>query len=160
MHKLWVFSFLVILGSCNLFTSKEEKVQELVDIQMQDINWNDVDTYPMFANCDENSEKAIQKGCFEATFLKHFSSALEGTDFIKEATNGGSMVLHFSVDNAGTITVLSIEKDSVMEAQFPEFMERIAKILTEIPELKPAVKQAIPVRVKFTLPITLNTSEN
>ena len=143
-----------------MFTSKEEKVQELVDVQMQDINWNDVDTYPMFPNCDENSEKAIQRGCFEATFLKHFSKALKDTDFIREATAGGSMAIHFNIDNTGVITVFSIEKDSVMEAQFPGFKERITKILTEMPELAPALKRGIPVRAKFKLPIRLNTSEN
>ncbi|WP_394747475.1 hypothetical protein [Spongiimicrobium salis] len=157
MQKLWVISFLIVLGSCNLFTTKEEKIQELVDVKMEEINWNDVDVYPMFANCDEASEKAIQKACFESTFLTHFSKHLTAENFGDEITQGGIMAVHFSIDNTGMISVLSVEKDSAIGTQFPELNDRIAKILTKMPKIAPALKQGIPVRAKFKLPIVLNT---
>lgn len=157
MRKLWVLCLLMALTSCNWFTSKEEKVQEKIDLDMQEINWNDVDVYPMFADCDETLVKTEQKACFERTFLAYFSEHLEQTGFIKEATTEGVITIDFSIDNTGEIGIIAIENDSLVTAQFPDFNADIIQILDEMPKVEPALKRGIPVRAKFRFPIVLNT---
>ena len=59
----------------------EEKTQELVDQEIRAIDWEDVDQYPLFADCDELVSKPEQKKCFMRTLLKHFSKTLTGIRF-------------------------------------------------------------------------------
>ena len=82
MKYLLVVLFSGLLVSCNLFASKEKKMRKLVEQEMRDINWNDIDSYPLFENCDETQTKKGQRECFEQEVL--FSSDADNFRLIVE----------------------------------------------------------------------------
>ena len=53
--------FMGLLVSCELFESKEDKTQKLVNEELLAIDWNDVDQYPLFEDCDETAPKVEEK---------------------------------------------------------------------------------------------------
>ncbi len=125
---------------------------------MQNINWNDVDQYPLFENCDETASKSEQKQCFENTLLSHFESTLQEFEFKLDAEVNDTVNVDFLIDKNGSISVLEIKKNQAVEAQIPEFNGIIAQCLNNLPPVAPAIKRGIPVNARFRIPIVLNTN--
>tara|TARA_R110002167_G_scaffold363512_2_gene583691 strand:- start:912 stop:1352 length:441 start_codon:yes stop_codon:yes gene_type:complete len=146
------------LTSCDWFVSKEAKTQELVEKEMLEINWNDVDNYPLFETCDETLTKTGQRECFERELLSHCTKTLQ--EFVYEFEEGvdRTVQVDFLVDQDGRISVLSIEKDNAITDQMPEFDQIIAQSLINLPTLEPALKRGIPVKAKFRIPIVFDSN--
>ncbi len=158
MRKVVVLACICLFTSCDWFTSKEEKTQELVQEEMQNINFNEVDRYPLFANCDEMVSKPAQKLCFEETLLMHFSKTLQDFDFVLETEINDTIYVDFMMDKTGAITVLGIEKNMSIDDEMPEFNGVISQSLKSMPKIEPALKRGIPVNAKFRIPIVLNSN--
>lgn len=157
--RKWV-TVLVLCGlaSCGLFESKERKTQKLVQKELDEMDWNSVDAYPIFEECDENWTQTKQRECFENGLLEHFSETLSGFDFILDEQIDPTVQVDFLVDEKGKVTVTRIEKDTAIDRLMPEFDEIIRQSLVRIPPLAPAIKNRIPVRAKFRIPIVLNVN--
>ena len=155
------FIALVILGccfSCDLFESKEKKTQKLVNQEIMAIDWNDVDNYPLFENCDESTSKTSQRECFESELLTHFSATLQEFEFVIDPEVNNTVFVDFLIDQEGKITVIHIEKDRAIDTLMPEFNGIISQSLRNLPPLAPALKRGIPVNAKFRIPIVLNSN--
>ncbi|MBT8181760.1 MAG: hypothetical protein KJO53_09240 [Eudoraea sp.] len=159
MRKLLILTCLCLLSSCDLFTSSEVKTQQLVEKELQAINWNDVDQFPLFDDCDETVSKSSQKECFENTLLLHFSMTLGEFEFILDKDVEEAVYVDFLVDKGGKISVLNIDKNRIIQEQIPEFDGIISRSLKSLPPLGPALKRGIPVNAKFRIPIVLNSEE-
>ena len=146
------------LTSCNFFESKEKKTQELVQKELDEIDWNDVDSYPLFEDCDENLSKTAQRECFENELLKQCAKTLNEFEFILNEEVDPTVQVDFLVDKDGRITIIDIEKDAAIDKQMPEFEGIIRQSLKRMPPLAPALKRGIPVKAKFRIPIVLKTN--
>lgn len=158
MRKVAVLACFCLFTSCDWFISKEEKTQELVHEEMQNINFNEVDRYPMFADCDEMVSKQEQKKCFETTLLMHFSMTLQDFDFVIDTMIRDTVYVDFMMDRNGSISVLGIQKNASIDDQMPEFNDIITQSLKSMPKIEPALKRGIPVNAKFRIPIVLNSN--
>lgn len=158
MRKLWILCGLCLLTSCKRLTFQKDKTQELIEQEMQNIDWNDVDQYPLFENCDETTSKAEQKQCFESTLLSHFTTTIQQFEFKLDTAILDTVNVDFLIDKNGSISVLEIRKNSAIEAQIPEFNGIIAQCLNNLPPVAPAIKRGIPVNARFRIPIVLNTN--
>lgn len=158
MRKFLTILLLCSCLSCGLFESKEAKTQKLVNKEMLTIDWNDVDNYPLFENCDESTSKTMQRQCFERELLNHFSATLQEFEFVIDPDTNTTVYVDFLIDQEGKITVVDIEKDKGIEKTMPEFDGIISQSLRNLPPLAPALKRGIPVRAKFRIPIVLNTN--
>mgnify|MGYP001820161794 CR=1 FL=1 len=150
---------LCLLSSCDLFTSSEVKTQQLVEKELQAINWNDVDQFPLFGDCNETAPKPSQKECFENTLLSHFSMTLEEFEFILDKDVEEAVYVDFLVDKEGKISVLNIDKSRIIQEQIPEFDGIVSRSLKSLPPLEPALKRGIPVNTRFRIQIVLNSEE-
>jgi hypothetical protein len=151
-------SLLVLLGlmtSCDFFVSKEKKTQQLIHQKLNEINWNEIDSYPLFEVCDELVSKTIQRECFERELLKHCAESLNEFEYTFDATIDPTIQVDFLVDKDGRISVLNIDKDAAIDDQMPEFDGIIRQSLKNLPPLAPALKRAMPVKAKFRMPIVL-----
>lgn len=158
MPKLVPILVLCGLTSCSFFESKEEKTRKQVQRQLEQIDWNTVDAYPIFEECDENWPQTQQRECFENGLLAHFSDTLKEFDFVLDEGIDPTVQVDFLVDEKGKITVTHIEKDTAIDRQMPEFDGIIRQSLLRMPPLAPAIKNRIPVKTKFRIPIVLNVN--
>lgn len=159
MRKFVMVMVLCGLTSCGLFESKEEKTRELIQKELNAIDWNDVDAYPIFEFCDETLSKMEQRECFENGLLEHFAKTLNEFEFVFEPVEDPTVIVDFLVDKDGKITIIEIEKDSTISQQMPEFDGIVRQSLKRIPPLAPAIKNRIPVKAKFRIPIVLKTNQ-
>lgn len=157
MRNITVLCCLCLFASCDWLSSKEEKVQKLVDEGIRDIDWNDVDHYPLFEVCDETASKTKQKECFEANVLSHFSAILSDFEFVLDKDLNDTIYVDFIMDHEGLIAVLEVEKNPIVQSQIPEFETIITQSLKTLPKVAPALKRGIPVKAKFRIPIVINT---
>ncbi|MBM1105652.1 hypothetical protein JQC67_05805 [Aurantibacter crassamenti] len=147
------------MTSCGWLTSKEERTQELVQQELLEIDFNEVDNYPLFENCDETLSKSGQRQCFEQEVLLNCAKILEQYKFVLNKKTNKNVLVDFLVDQNGKVSVLKIEKDSQIDDLMPEFNQLITQGLEELPSLQPALKRGIPVKAKFRIPIVLNNTE-
>ena len=158
MRKAWLISVLCfLLFSCEYFASRETKTQQLVNDELLAIDWNKVDAYPLFENCDETVSKPEQRACFESTMLQHFSNALADLEYSVQNDLNQQLHIDFLVDEHGFITISQVEENSAIAAAIPGFYNEINTRLNNLTTVKPAHKRGVPVSVKFRLPIVLNT---
>jgi hypothetical protein len=159
MRKFWVIGWVCALVSCGLFESKDKKARELVNQEMRNIDWNQVDNYPLFEACDETLPKQDQKICFENELTSHLAATLDEFEYILDADIDPTVYVDFVIDGEGRISVLTIEKDTKIDLQMPEFDGIIIQSLKGLPEISPALKRGIPVRTKFRIPIVLSSRQ-
>ncbi len=150
---------LVLCGftSCSLFESTEKKTQKLVEKELLEIDWTDVDDYPLFSDCDELLSKEIQKQCFEEKLLLHLSADLQEFQLTSETEIKDVVFLDFRIENDGAITIINIENKEIFGSQMEKFEDKVAKSLKSLPRIEPALKRGIPVSAKFRIPIFLNS---
>ncbi|WP_273565563.1 hypothetical protein [Maribacter halichondriae] len=157
MRKFWSITFMLVFVACDFSASKDKQARELVNQEMRNIDWNDVDAYPLFENCDETLTKDGQRECFVNEVISHFSATLKEFEFILQENVASTVYVDFIVDREGKISVQKIEKDRFIDMQMPEFDGIITQSLKGLPPLAPALKRGIPVKTKFRIPIQLNT---
>jgi len=159
MQKAWLILVLCfLLFSCEYFASRETKTQQLVNDELLDIDWNEVDAYPLFENCDETVAKSEQRTCFESTMLQHFSNALADLEYSVQTDLNQQLYIDFLVDEHGFITISQVEENNAIATAIPGFYNEINARLNNLTTVRPAHKRGIPVSVKFRLPIVLNTN--
>lgn len=120
------------------------------------INWEDVDKYPLFDTCDETVGKDEQKACFTETLLGHLSRSLQQSELVLEEEVSDTLYVDFLMDDVGSITLTEIHGAEGTRNFESVFKEHIRSGLDSLPNIKPALKRGIPVKVKFRVPIVLS----
>ena len=156
MQKFLILLVVCGFTSCDFFESKDAKTQKLVNQEMLNIDWNDVDQYPLFSKCDETVTKVLQKKCFEETLFLHILKMLQENEFTVDQEVKDTVYVEFISESNGSITVLNISNSEIFGSRKPEFNEKIEQSLNSLPPLEPALKRGIPIRSKFRIPIVIN----
>lgn len=150
----FVFS---ILSSCTWISSKEERTQRIAEKELLAIDWNDVDHYPLFEDCDESSPKEQQRQCFEEHVLKNISQSFEEQNFIFETDLEYTVYVDFIVNKQGMFQVADIERNRDLLELMPDLNRIINRSFTGLPRVEPALKRGVPVSTKFRIPLSFNT---
>ncbi|WP_431162888.1 hypothetical protein [Flagellimonas beolgyonensis] len=155
---LWMSLCIGLLASCELFESKEDKAQKLVNEELLGIDWNDVDQYPHFDSCDELAVKEAQRQCFQTVMIDTFSKALSGLKFQVQHDLNDTVYVDFLIDEHGFISVLNVEEKTSVLNEIADFNAKITARLNDLTTVAPALKRGNPVSLRFRLPLVLNTN--
>ena len=132
-----------------------EKV--LLEKQLKEINWNEVDEYPSVVDCEKLTDAAKRKQCFfeflttaiqQKLAVDTLSSMFPQLDTIEVRVTvfpNASMEFEpqFSKDSVAYDT---IKIDSILRARLVDF-----------PRVNPAIKRGIPVKTQFVLPVIIKS---
>ena len=64
MKKILSFFLLLSLSSCQFFEKQVPSEKELLEKQIKEINWKEVDQYPSIADCEKLTDPKQRKQCF------------------------------------------------------------------------------------------------
>lgn len=157
MRKAIALFLVSLCFSCQYFEKKVPNEKELLDKQLKEINWNEVDEYPSVADCEKLTDETQRKQCF-FEFL---------TTTIQQKLAVDTLSTLFP--KLDTIEVkVTVFPNSTMEfePQFPKDsvaydtikIDSILRIrLVNFPKVNPAIKRGIPVKTKFVLPVIIKT---
>ena len=157
MKKAIALFLVSLCFSCQYFEKKVPNEKELLEKQLKEINWNEVDEYPSVVDCEKLTDATQRKQCF-FEFL---------TTTIQQKLAVDTLSTLFP--KLDTIEVkVTVFPNSTMEfePQFPKDsvaydtikIDSILRIrLVNFPKVNPAIKRGIPVKTKFVLPVIIKT---
>ncbi|MFA5297491.1 MAG: hypothetical protein WC389_04710 [Lutibacter sp.] len=151
LFTLIIYSFLVLSCSYIEKNTKRAPIQKIDTV----VDFNAVDSYPLFPNCKDSSSRAEQQVCFQIEMSEHIYASLKEFQFkVKDSVND-TIFVKLKIDAFGKISLSNIQSATKISQLIPEF-DSIVKVSVEnLPTLQPAIKRSIPVTTEFTLPIVL-----
>jgi hypothetical protein len=160
LKKLSVLLILILgFHSCQYFDKKVPNEKELLEKQMKEINWKEVDEYPSVVDCEKLTDPNQRKQCF----FEFMASAIQ-----QKLSIDTLRILYPELD---TIEVkVTVNPDATMQFE-PQFTKdsiaydtiKIDSILraklVDFPKVNPAIKRGIPVKTQFILPVIIKTEK-
>lgn len=155
MKKAFALFLLTLCFSCQYLEKKVPSEQELLDKQMQEINWKEVDEYPSVGDCEKLTDVNQRKQCFfdflTATIEQKLAIDTLATMFPKldtievRVTVLPDATLEFKPEfPKDSVAYDTIKIDSILRARLIDF-----------PKVNPALKRGIPVKTQFVLPVII-----
>lgn len=156
--KLLVFIFFSLtVVSCQFFDKKAPSEDELLQKELQKIDWKKVDAFPSIDACEVITDEAQRKQCF-FEYL---------TQTIQEKLSVDTLaILYPEIDTIEVKVTVFPDARLEFEPQFPKDSVAYDKIkidsilhakLVDFPKVNPAIKRGIPVKTQFVLPVILKT---
>ena len=145
------------VSSCQFFETEKISSETFLEEEIKLINWNDVDSYPIFKECDEESEKQKIKTCFETTLSNYLYKSIKSDSIIVSSDLNEEVLIEFIVSEKGKLAINPIVIDSLLQAELPLLKQNILESLDSLQPIAPAYKRGIPVRTIFILPIAIKT---
>jgi hypothetical protein len=144
-----------MLCSCEYFNVKKTSSEAILKEELQTFNWNNVDVYPTFSECDSSTTKQELKQCFERILNTHIANYLQKETIIVSQDIEDTISLQFQVSEKGVLTLLNAKVDSLTIKEIPNIKKILAKSLDSLPEIFPAIKRGQQVTTEFKLPIII-----
>ena len=145
-------------SSCQFFETEKISSETFLEEEIKAINWKEVDQYPVFQNCENETEKEQQKSCFETTIINHLYQSIqsEKTTVLKDINE--TIIIDFMVNEKGELSISTMKIDSVLSNQLPLLENKIIQGIDSLQPIAPAYKRGIPVKTTFKLPIVIKTN--
>jgi len=143
--------------SCQFFETEKITSETFLKEEIKLINWKDVDSYPVFKECEGESEKQKIKSCFEATLSNHLYNSIKSDSIIVSSDLNEEVLIEFIVNEKGKLKINSMVIDSLLQAELPLLKHNILESIDLLQPIAPAYKRGIPVRTTFKLPILIKT---
>jgi len=155
LKKLLPILLLLLLQSCQYFEKQVPDEKELLDKELKEINWNEVDEYPSVADCEKLSDAAQRKQCFfefltatiqEKLAVDTLSTLFPKLDTIEvKVTVFPNATMQFEPQfPKDSVAYDTIKIDSILHTRLVDF-----------PKVNPAIKRGIPVKTQFVLPVII-----
>ena len=149
----------IIFFSCDFTYNKELVVEDLVSNDLKTFNWNDVDTFPRFQNCDTIINKESNFNCFVNTLTSKLQANLIDNSVVVNSFLSDTLFVNFNVTNKGDIVLSELSNESVI-LELNVLVDSIFKLtVLDLPKLYPAIKRGQPVNTKFILPVLISTTD-
>ena len=133
--------------------------KELLDKQIKEINWKEVDEYPSIIDCEKLTDPSQKKQCF-FEFLAATIQQKLSVDTLR--------VLFPKLDTIEVKVTVNPDASMQFEPQFPKDtvaydtikIDSILRLkLVDFPKVNPAIKRGIPVKTQFILPVIIKTEK-
>jgi hypothetical protein len=143
--------------SCEGIITQKKSSEEFLEEELKTINWNDVDTYPLFEGCNENDSKDLQKKCFETFIHNHINVHINQEQLISSVSISDTLLILLQLTAKSEVTIMDIKGDSLTFSTFPQLKQLLSESLNSLPKAVPALKRGVPVNTQFTLPLVIKT---
>jgi len=159
MKRLKFLLILLLATSCQFFETDKISSDTFYEEEIKAIDWEQVDRYPAFSNCEQFSEKEEQKHCFETTLSRYVHEFVASKNLVTQTDLNSTIQMNFTISNLGEISNLSIVMDSTIQKKIPRLKEWLTHSIDSLPKLLPAYKRGIPVETKFQLPVLIKSEK-
>lgn len=155
MNKIGVTFLFFFIVSCQLFDKKVPDEKELLQQELQKINWSEVDEYPSVYSCDTLQNLEQQKQCFFNYLAQEIQEKIS-IDSIQ--------MLYPNIDTIQVKVTIFPDRTTVFETQhsndslgynLSEIDSIIQSKLADFPPIEPASKRGVKVKTQFILPVII-----
>jgi len=156
MRSTLYILFFLLLSGCAWLTPKEELKAAYVAAQLKTIDWEAVDQFPLFNNCDETATKTQQKICFEGLVKAELAQLIQEMNAVDSLSFSGNFTLSIRVDAKGSLTIEAPQSPPFELGVYEYFKSKLQEKFAGLPPLAPALKQGIPVATRFQIPVEIH----
>ncbi len=157
MKKI-ILTFLLaplLFSSCQYFEKQVPSEQELLQKELQSINWKEVDEFPSVFGSDTIENKIERQQCFFEYMTQLIQHKLSvdtlsvlypelDTIEVKVTVFPNSRIVFEPLFPKDSVAYDTVKIDSILKARLVGF-----------PKINPAIKRGIPVKTQFILPVIL-----
>jgi hypothetical protein len=133
--------------------------KELLEKQMKEIDWSQVDEYPSVIDCEKLTDANQRKQCFFEFMANEIQQKLSidtlrilypelDTIEVKVTVNPDATMQFEPQFTKDSIAYDTIKIDSILRTKLVDF-----------PKVNPAIKRGIPVKTQFVLPVIIKTEK-
>ncbi|MCF7568319.1 hypothetical protein L3X37_08075 [Sabulilitoribacter arenilitoris] len=158
MRQTCVLLLFIVLTSCEYFNIKKTSPEAILKEELQTFNWNDVDEYPSFSECDSLTVKADKKVCFQQVLTTHISGFLQNEIIVVTKDISDTLVLNFQVSETGQLKLIDAKINALTKEEIPNIESLLYESLDSIPKIFPAIKRGQQVKTAFELPIIIKVN--
>lgn len=154
----FLFLILLSISSCQYLNRQVPDQNELLQKELKNINWNQVDELPNFTSCDSVADKTQKNQCFFDYLTQLIQQKLSSDtltvlypqlDTINvKVTVLADATFQFEPQLNDTLSYDAIKIDSIIKTRLVDF-----------PKVNPAIKRGIPVKTQFVLPVILDVAK-
>jgi hypothetical protein len=159
LKHFYFFLLFLFFNSCHYFETPVPSEKELLQKELDAINWKEVDEYPSFVDCDKLDDKTARQHCF-FEFL---------TQLIQEKLSVDTLaMLYPELDTIAVKVTIFPNAKMQFEPQFSKDSVAYNTIkidsilharLVNFPKVNPAIKHGIPVKTQFIVPVILKVEK-
>ncbi|MFV9549903.1 hypothetical protein [Algibacter sp. PT7-4] len=158
MRYCFVFLFIFTLASCEYFNVKKTSSEAILKEELKAFNWNDVDEYPSFAECDSVKTKQNRTQCFQHIITQTVRDYLLDEQIVVTQDISDTLNLKFRVTNKGDLVLLDVKINALTVQEIPDIKQFIDSSLLALPKIYPAIKRGQQVTTEFKLPIVIQVN--
>lgn len=149
------------MSSCEFFQMEERTSSDaILEEELHTINWQEVDTYPVFKECSSATESK-QLECFTEALHKKILHGMQRYAQTNELDSVVKLNILITIDTNRNLS-FTTDVDSLAfhsAASLKRFNKCIQDGLDSLEVVEPSFKRGIPVTTEFALPIIF-TQEN
>ncbi len=154
--RVLVVILAILIASCDRSSSTTAAIQDLKLLDTV-IDYNSVDVYPLFSDCQEIGDKEGQRNCFESALTELLAVKLQRYDYEVKAYVNDSSYVDLLINSNGKTKVVAINSPPVIRNNLPQLDSIIEQSVAELPIVKPALKRGIPVRSQYKLAVVVRS---
>ena len=154
MKKVLLFVVTLILTSCN-FETKKISAEEVFEEESRSLNWKEVDEYPAFENCQDKTDLATARNCFERQVSATIYSFLASQQPVVTESINDTLYIYLEITKEGKPQIDSVQIDTTVTNQLPDIEQWLRQSIDSLPKIYPASKRGIPVSTMFKMPIVV-----
>lgn len=157
--RLVVLIFVLVLSiSCDLRSGRRNALLKKMATDTI-INYNAVDVYPLFLDCNNCDTSEKQNLCFEMELARRLQRAFSESILEANGLETDTLLVDILVDDQGHISIAEIHKSRQMSEPIPELDSLLFRSVASLPDvIQPALKRGIPVNSMYKLPIVISAS--
>jgi hypothetical protein len=123
------------------------------------INYNSVDVYPLFLDCNNCDTSEKQNLCFEMEMARRLQRAFSESDLDVGEFVSDTVLVDILVNDQGHISIAGIHRSQNIKEPLPELDSLLHRSVAALPDvIQPALKRGIPVNSMYKLPVVLTAA--
>ncbi len=144
----------LVVFSCN-FETKRISSEEVLELESKTLNWKEVDEYPAFEDCQNETELIAARECFEREVAENIYAYLSKQQPVVTESIDDTLYLYLEINSSGRPEIDSVKIDSTLNDQLPELRRWLDQSIDSLPKIYPASKRGVPVSTVFKMPIVI-----
>lgn len=150
-----LFSVFFFMNSCRFFDPKNSYEKNLIEKELNSLNWNKVDELPSIGSCEDIKDVQSHQECFFSGITKLVEDKITENGTTILFPNMDTLRLEVTVFPDSNVIFVPIFSNDFTIDDRNEIDSIIAIRLADFPKIHPALKRGIPVKAQFFLSIEL-----
>lgn len=154
-----LISIILVTNACDFISQQKSTLKDTALLDTV-IDYNQVDVYPLFLDCNNCDTSEKQNLCFEMELIRRLQKITRKQQVGAQGYVNDTVMLDILVNTEGKISIAKIYKKEVVQDRIPELDSLLYKSIAELPAtVQPSLKRGIPVNAIFKLPIIVSVNE-